>query len=508
MLFRVLILIFLVSPLPVWANDLFGFLLAPCELKYGVPVDHNEGQLTILSPNGEVETFPSEKLVGVAHYVLSESVFDLTKLNQSSIPYLKRFEVKDTDLVLKGFPYQFIDGTIFILDLKGARRVVGQDELGRIKSTSTENFSKNTPKQTPSFSLPAGISECKEEGSGQLPVRYLADKIQILETINNWDKGFREVNDLAERSVFYPRPFLFDKHDRFGFLYFRGDSPELKLIPFRYSFSNGQDFRFQGHTSFGGGFDSIGPRASAMNILQTDLKFHFLHASFQGNITAMGVGSSFFAKEIQFEEYAEKNPKTSHSDLIFNHLALIGFDWSHWGLSFGPMFPTFYVQAGNESREAKPQKSVPVVRLTWTGEVLKFKLSGSSGQLNANSDINKKSTVIFGDAGKDASADSYKINFQYLRPGVEWDLDEDTKVSADLIWAKWDYKEKLGSTTLELESIQTSFISSVTKSFSRYVSLGLFVLWMKPEEKSKYNTDSFTRSETNMNYGGTFDFLF
>ncbi len=172
------------------------------------------------------------------------------------------------------------------------------------------------------------------------------------------------------------------------------------------------------------------------------------------------------------------------------------------------MFPTFYIQAGKESREAKPQKSVPIVRLTWTGNTLKFKLSGASGKLNATSDVNKKSTIIFGDAGTDASADSYKIDFQYLRPGVEWDLDNDTKVGADIIWTKWNYKENLAGNTLELKSVQTSFIGFVRRNFSQYVSLGLFALWLKPDEKGKYNSENFKRNETNMNYGGTFDFLF
>jgi hypothetical protein len=508
-MFRIVFFCILLSlPLQVLGNDLFGFLLSQCDLKLGAPIDHTEGQLTIMLPNGKIESFPSDQLTGIAHYILPESAFDLSNVSEDSLVFMKKFEVKDTDLIIKGFPYQFIDGTIFILDLKGSRRVVGQDELGRVNSATLDGVIKGSAKKLPKFSLPSGVSECKENIGGQLPVRFLADKIQVLETVNSWEKGFRDLNDLAERSAFYPRPFLFDRYDRFGFIFFRGDDPEINLLPFRYSFSNGHDFRFQGQTSFGGGFDTIGPRALPMNILATDLKFHFLHASFEGNITAMGVGSSFYAKESKFDEYSEKHSKEARGDVIFNHLALIGFDWSSWGLSFGPMFPTFYVQAGKESREAKPQKSVPVLRLTWTGEQLKFKVSGATGTLNATNNVTKKSTVIFGDAGRDSSADSYKMNFKYLRSGVEWDFNNDTKLSSDIIWTKWDYKESLAGNSLTFESVQTSVVGSIRKNFSQYVSLGLFLLWMKPEEKGKYISENFTRNESNMNFGGTFDFLF
>gem|GEM_PF-5623789 len=500
--------ILLSVPFQVLGNDLFGFLLSPCDLKLGVPIDHTEGQLTIMLPNGKTESFPSDQLTGIAHYILTESVFDLSHVSSDALVFMKKFEVKDTDLIIKGFPYQFIDGTIFILDLKGSRRVVGQEELGRVNSATLDGSIKGHTKKIPKFSLPSGVSECKESTGGQLPVRFLADKIQILETVNSWEKGFRDLNDLAERSAFYPRPFLFDRYDRFGFIFFRGDDPEINLLPVRYSFSNGYDFRFQGQTSFGGGFDTIGPRPLPMNILATELKFHFLHASFEGNLTAMGVGSSFYAKESKFQEYSEKHPSEARGDVIFNHLALIGFDWSNWGVSFGPMFPTFYVQAGKESREAKPQKSVPVLRLTWTGERLKFKISGATGTLNATSDITKKSIVIFGDAGTDSSADSYKMNFKYLRSGIEWDINNDTKLATDLIWTKWDYKETLAGNPLSFKSLQTSIVGGIRKNFSQYVSLGLFLIWMKPDEKGKYISENFKRNESNMNFGGTFDFLF
>ncbi len=508
-MFQIIFFCILLSlPTQVLGNDLFGFLLSPCDLKLGVPIDHTDGQLSIMLPNGKTESFPSDQLTGIAHYVLPESVFDLSNVSPESLAFMKKFEVEDTDLSIKGFPYQFIDGTIFILDLRGARRVVGQDELGRVNTARLEGSIKGPAKNIPKFSLPSGVSECKESTGGQLPVRFLADKIQVLETVNSWEKGFRDLNDLAERSAFYPRPFLFDPNDRFGFFFFRGDDPEVNLIPVRYSFSNGHDFRFQGQTSFGGGFDTIGPRALPMNILATDLKFHFLHASFEGNITAMGVGSSFYEKERKFYEYSERHPTEARGDVIFNHLALIGFDWSNWGLSFGPMFPTFYVQAGKESREAMPQKSVPVLRLTWTGEMLKFRISGATGSLNATSDVTKKSTVIFGDADTVSSADSFKMNFKYLRTGVEWDYNNDTKLSSDIVWTKWDYRERLAGNSLSFESVQTSIIGSIRKNFSQYVSLGLFLLWLKPEEKGKYNSDEFTRDETNLNFGGTFDFLF
>ena len=98
MLFKIILLIILILPFEVFGNDLFGFLLEPCDLKYGVPISHNEGQLTIMNPNGKVETFLSEQLVGVAHYVLNESVFDLTQISEASFPFLKRFEVKEKNI--------------------------------------------------------------------------------------------------------------------------------------------------------------------------------------------------------------------------------------------------------------------------------------------------------------------------------------------------------------------------------------------------------------------------
>ena len=282
---RNLILIFLlVFSSGAFASDIFGFLLPGCELIEGVPVEYLEGQLTVLDVKGKTKTIPVEKINGIAHYVLQESPFNFSTIPDESFRFAKKFEIKETDIILRGFPYQFIDGTIFILDSKGSRQVFGREEIGRVKSGESWTSKSTTVQALPELNLPAGISECTKARQGLMPVRFLADKIQILEMITEWERGFRELNDLAERSDFYPRPFLFDRHDRFGFIFFNFDAPKQQpLLPVRYSFSNGDDFRFQGETSFGGGYDQIGPRALPMNLVATHLKFHFLHASFDMN---------------------------------------------------------------------------------------------------------------------------------------------------------------------------------------------------------------------------------
>lgn len=503
---KLIFLVFLVLlSTQVMANDIFGFLLPNCKLVEGVPVEYEDGMLTIIDTKGNTQSIQVEDINGIGHYVLQESPFDFSELPKDTIIFSKKFEIKETDLILRGFPYQFIDGTIFILDQNGSRRVFGREEIGRVaglKEWSTPKSSKtHTP---PEFNLPAGISECTKR-TGLMPVRFLADKIQILEMITEWERGFRELNDLAERSVFYPRPFLFDRHDRFGFIFFNYSGPKQQLIPVRYSFSNGDDFRFQGETGIGGGFDQIGPKSTPMNLAITQLKFHFLHASFEGNLNGMSMGSSIYAKDNAFSEYAEKKPTEALGDVTFNHITLIGFDWGHYGLSFGPMFPVFYVQAGDQSREATPQKSLPVVRLSWTGDTFKLKISGSSGTIRAKTEMNKKSEVIVGNG---ESADNYKIKFLYLRPGIEWDANPDTKLSLEMIFVKWDYQESLSNQSLKYKADQMSVLSSIRRDFSDYVSLGLYVLWAKPDDTSTYQGTSFTRTSANFNLGGTFEFLF
>lgn len=501
---KVILFLLIAFSTQVMANDIFGFLLPNCKFVEGVPVDYFEGTLTIIDTKGKTKTIQVEDINGIGHYVLEESPFDFSHISEDSYKFAKQFEIKETDLILKGFPYQFIDGTIFILDQNGSRRVFGREEIGRVKGLNDWSEAKASKHQLPDLNLPAGISECTKR-TGLMPVRFLADKIQILEMINEWERGFRELNDLAERSIFYPRPFLYDRHDRFGFMFFNYSGPKEQLIPVRYSFSNGDDFRFQGETSIGGGFDQYGPRAAPLNLATTQLKFHFLNASFEGNLNGMSMGSSIYSKDTAYSNYAEKQPKEALGDVSFNHITLIGFDWGKYGLSFGPMFPVFYVQAGNESREATPQKSVPMVRLSWTSEFFKLKLSGSTGSIHAKTEMNKKSEVL---NGTGEQADDYKIKFYFLRPGIEWDGIADTKLSLDVIFLKWDYKEMLDGTQLKYEADQMNILSSIRRDFSDYVSLGLYVLWSKPDDKGTYQTTSYTRTTSNINLGGTFEFLF
>jgi hypothetical protein len=506
---RILLLILcLFFASPSFASDIFGFLMPGCQLILGVPVEYQDGELTILDVKGATKSIPVENINGIAHYVLQEGPFDFSEVPDETYKFAKKFEIKETDIILRGFPYQFIDGTIFILDIKGSRQVFGREEIGRVKSGEHWNSKVTNGHVLPELNLPVGISECTKTRKGLMPVRFLADKIQILEMITEWEKGFRELNDLAERSDFYPRPFLFDRHDRFGFIFFNFDAPkQQELLPVRYSFSNGDDFRFQGETSFGGGYDQIGPRALPMNLVATHLKFHFLNASFEGNLNGMAVGSSYYTKG-DISLYAQEKPTEALSDIAFNHLALIGFDWRQFGFSFGPMFPTFYIQAGPESREATPQKSVPVVRVTWTNDFIKLKISGATGAINAKSDLNKKSTVLIGEAGDDAFADNYRINFKYIRPSVEWDLSQDMKLSFDLIWVKWDYSESLNGKDLDLKANQLSALMAIRRDFSDYVSLGLNFLLIRPDDKANYEGQSFHRTAQNFNLGGTFEFLF
>ncbi|HXH31495.1 MAG TPA: hypothetical protein VNJ01_11825 [Bacteriovoracaceae bacterium] len=490
------------------ASDLFGFLKEGCQLELGVPISHQEGRLGILTPQGEIKYVTPAELVGIAHYVLSESAFGLENLSSETMTKAKTFQVKDSDLVVKGFPYQFLDGTIFILDRNGVRRVIDLEEIGRVETVRKLTSTKaNQAKVIPPLSLPAGISECKNSTAGLIPVRFLADKIQILETVNGWSRGFKELDDLAERSQFYPRPYLFEDHDSLAFVMFGADKPGVILLPIRYTFNNGEDFRFQGKSSLGGDYDQIGPVARPLNLLKTDLKFHFLHASFEGNLDGISIGSSFFSKQEDYLDYPGER-KDTLGDISFNHIALLGADWHRWGLSFGPMFPVFYVQVDREALEATPRKSIPIVRVTWTGERVKFKLAGARGDFSANSNMGKKVNQFNTENGFNREPEFYKINFSYLRGGGEWDISENFKLSSDLIWTKWNYRDGALGSSVSLKTKELALLTSVRKSFTSYVALSLHLLWSSSDTSGNNSGVISEKSPANFNYGGTFEFLF
>jgi hypothetical protein len=509
-----LIPFFLTSPL--YAGDLFAFLLKDCQLQLGLPIASENQHLTVLKPDGNIRTFSKDSIEGVAFYQIPEFQFRLAHLDREKLQHMKRLEVKDSDLVIYGFAYQFVEGTIFILDKQGARRVIGLDEIGRVTSLNEANAPLLTPSSTqviPSLSFPSGLAECKGQKKGLLPVRYLSDKIQILETLQVWERGFRELNDLAERSQFYPRPYLFDRYDRFGFISFKNSPLIEQSLPIRYVFSNGEDFRFQGLTTLGGTFDTFGPRMDPQSLLKSDLKFHFLRVSFQGNLNAMGVGSSYYKKNRGSNENAEEKPTQVVGDQHFNHMALLGVDWQGWSVAFGPYFPIFYVQVGGESRELNAQKSLPVVQLAFTSEKWKWSLSAVNGQLKADSDMKRKSTIlrdINNTLNNNEPVDSFTINTQFIRSSFEWDFHTDMQLQASLLVSDWDYSEKLDGEPLDYNYQERILSLMIQKNFSQYLALSIFGLQIDSTHKGKspaYGTN-LKNKDNQFKLGGSLDFLF
>jgi hypothetical protein len=347
------------------AIPLYRMYTGDCAYKEGAIVDINEGRISLLELSGQISEISSEDVRLIAVYESLENPFH--KVNDVT---LYRLEAKSVHGSIQAVVVGFAEDVILFLDTKSHSIAIGFDEFSSIASLKQESLSFSNTVSV-SLSPPELAITCpidSRKASRTLSAQsVLAGEFVIRAFVEHQEAGFSRLEGLVERSLFYPRPMMYDTKSRLGLFYLKNNYYNKigykKAIgaPLFFSSGSGDPYRFQGE--YGMGFiqadhsPSVYPEAYVFS----RFKSHILHGELILNLNGAAAGSSTNRNTLIA---SSKSSTYLMSD--FNHMTLLGLDFDSYGVSFGSVIKTYCIESNLELREASFGKPSPIFVLSYT----------------------------------------------------------------------------------------------------------------------------------------------
>ncbi len=392
--FLVLALALLASP-KAQAVQIYSLYEEACKATSGAIIDADDDQVSLLKFDGTTARVSTKAVQLVARYDVLENPFPRIGSTTGG-PALLNVTSESSEGAFRAFATDFFENLVLFLDEQGKIRVVEVDEIVSIVRDEGQNKAegKIVAYRPTRLNPPPGRSGCPPVSSAEkresppvdrVATQVMADKLRIDSFLTKLKTGFRDLESLRERTLFYARPLLFNEQTRLGILAARGNregrypvAASLDTVPLYLEFGSGQAYRFQSSTSFGNRSWRMVPDVKPIAAVRSEFKSHLLHGIFLANLSGFAAGKSIYAQSWDaFEEEGERR-KTIWMDTSFNHLTLLGADYGPWSLSYGYYFPVFALGKGDELREVTSPRLSPVFRFgyqrdTWQVEVFLFR---------------------------------------------------------------------------------------------------------------------------------------
>lgn len=433
-----------------------------CHYFTGVIVDVSEETVTLHDLDGNFQILTIDDISLLGEYQVYGNPFTKIALNS---PYLLEVSSHSTASSFYAYAIGFEDDLLIFLDNLGQVHVVENDEiialrwvldLENIKYSSLVhervNFSHPPQKQAVCHSSKDGDSATKKQSFP--PSVVVGDSFRIRSHFLNLRQGYRQLKSLAERTIFYPVPLLFDDKTRLGFgqtKYFEGSefSPFSSFtMPLYLSFGGGTPYRFQSYTTLGGSQSSYLPSMLEANLLETQFKSHLLHGIFLANLNGISAGRQVYT--MSFVPRAEdKYARKRWMEQSFNHLTALGVDWGSWGVSWGYFFPVFAIGQGqSELRQLTSHSPSQILKLSyrnsdWLFESILYRtyLKSHLPQQNENNDWQAKSSAGLYWYSDKIDPISYRISSHAIRLNSQYLGWKDKLVWCDILIKQTNYDE-------------------------------------------------------------------
>ena len=346
-----------------------------CDGVAGVAIGVDDTSVRFLDLDGRQTTLSIDQITFLATYNVSENPFSRLVVGPSDDAPLE-VTTKDGDFV--AFATNFIEDLVLFFDVDGQVRVVERDHVVAIRrnlltATYSPRFSKSL-----TLASPPGRSACptasnrKESVRPQSATRVFADKLKITEYFSHLRKGYRELESLRERTLFYPRPMAFDTTSRIGIV-----GPQVPALyelrpgresgfPIYFETGSGTPYRFQSHFIAGNVQSSLTPQFDSFFGVHSEFKSHLIHGSFVGNLAGLAAG-----KSVTMERWTPGAREAPWSFQSFNHITVLGADYQGFGVSYGYYFPTFSFGAGDEFREVFAPNASWILAASYTQSLWK-----------------------------------------------------------------------------------------------------------------------------------------
>ena len=467
---NLILTLFFVFPASTKAVELYSFFNNQCREITGYLVSEKNNIYRILSVNGRIVSLHKNNIKGVLVYNFVTPPLKKIKLKRKDLGDLLTFSIESEGQLknFSGFPIQFIEDLIIFLETDGSTRVHKLDSILKIRPFKKQRIKKPGKKVKFDIQSSGYLQSCNQSGRQGFtrPNRILLDRIKIQQFLSNYKTGYESLKSFQERTYLYARPKIYNQKTKFGGIKQKAleKSFPVMSLPF-IEWSSGRPFRVQNLSQIGSIFNEYGADLDPITGLKAEVKAHFFHSVFVGNLEALPGGQSFFTT---FRK--EKHLHTTNIDSSFNYSAMVGGDLGSHSLSIGLYYPVFVFGLGEQRREILATNNSYLLRYMYTNSFLRFYVTGSLRDEKIDNP-SSENIQIEGQDDKVPLPENYSVKFFFVRSGVDFNLPEETDMGLNFLVLNLNYSENRDSGKAELQRMGGTVY--IRKNFGNYVSFGI-----------------------------------
>ena len=366
-----LILFFLVST-STQAVELYSFFNKQCKETIGYLISEQDDTYHILSVDGSLANLHVDDFKGVLIYNVINPPLRTLSLGKEYIDKIVTLSIQSEGKIdtFSGFPIQFIEDLVLFLGIDGSVRVHKIDSILKIRPFKGKKVALSKKNFNLSIRSAGYMQSCQNSGRKGLlrPNRILIDKIKIYQFLSNYKVGYEGFKSFQERTYLYARPIIYNQETKFGLIsQNRIEKSSFTEFPFIEWYS-GKPFRVQSLTQMGSIFNEYGADLDPILGLKAEVKAHFFHSAFVGNLESMYAGNPLFIRG----KVSEDHTKVSYTDSGFNYMALVGGDFGAHSFSIILYYPIYVFGSGSEVREVLSTSNSYALRYMYTNKFLRF----------------------------------------------------------------------------------------------------------------------------------------
>ena len=527
MLFLALSLLFI--PVKSYGLEIYSLITEGCTAQTGLIVNADDTNVYILNLDGELALLERKKIELILVYNIHDNPIKRLRIASDLEASLREVYVDDNENThFIGWPIRFIEDLIMFYDIDGKTHLV---DIGKIKTFSDpKNIAladKNLSTYKPVyFGMGDNLPECKREAAGEKatdPTRLISDKIRIHKFFSVYQNGFTNLKRFQKKTLFYAKPFLYDKETRLGLIYTRDDYlQELHFLPPLYfQWSSGNPYGSQGQYAIGSQPVELLPAVEPLAILRADAKSHFITGTFVGNLLCLSGGSDCIIQNRQFfTNFFSTVSEDAHAVYTqFNYMALTGVDFQEYSLSAGFYYPIYGIWGNGMFREIKSNSSSPVFRFKKTTRDATLQVVYSQSRFSSNTPADDAIDLIQSselDTYTIKSAESeqliydlsrYDLKARYLRMVYDYDISGELALGMSAVVLQGEYFERFAGKDYRLDFLHLIPSVTVKQRFGNYTTIKGDLNYFSRRHEYKTETKRGESDEDTLSFAITIEFF-
>ena len=519
-----------VNPHSISALELYSVIHSGCQVQTGLIVNVDDSAVYQLDVTGKLVSTPRK---GIEHVLVLNTIdnpYSEVDLSRELIAYLREVHVStEEEEKFWGWPIRFFENFIVFYDLEGKTHLVEKDNVVWFDSPRqvSPGLKQISDYKKFKFGFGNNLPECtsgKEPNKDAVqPTRMLSDQIKIQKFFSAYQEGFIKLKRFQRRTVFYARPYLFDRKTKIALVIARDDFQEefSAGMPIYFQWPSGSVFGPQGLLIVGSKPNENLPNVEPVFGLRFDGKYHFLSASFAGNPFAFSAGSGFMIENRYFMgAYFEKK---SPDDILvlpqYNQVALTGFERGPYSISVGYLYPLFGIQANGIFREILSGNGFPIIKFKYTTGSKHISAVASQFNIGVSQPREAHIRLIYAEEMPEQTTmtpqsqllaqqiEEFKFNSLYLRLNLVTDLGDEMTLAFSEVILQGRYDETISGSDYSLGF--NSYITSINlhQGFGDNVALNAyFNLFIRNYDSQSATTDE-KKEEHNLSFTLAVEFI-